>query len=333
MARVKPLSAPTDIFLELTSVCNLRCQHCNVYDFRQDPNEFSFEEWIRLFDQFVDLKVFSVLVSGGEPFARSDMFDLLDALHDRPLRIKGLNTNGTLVTEEIAERLKGYRKLGPIQVSLDGATAETHDKLRGEGNYERALRGVRHLVNAGLPVTFFTVITKYNRHQIRAMAELARELGVLRVTYSILLPQGNALHYFDEIAMSDAEWRRSVGEVGEVSKQYPDIAGGVLKQCYDHYTGYEETLAQVGEVSPRYLSGCNTGITECTIMPDGRVLPCDRLQELTCGNLREQSLKEIWLESPVFKKFRERFDVLLDDLDTCRGCRYQPLCTGGCPSL
>ncbi|MHC4598537.1 MAG: radical SAM protein [Planctomycetota bacterium] len=333
MARVKPLNAPTDVFLELTSICNLACQHCNVYPYRQDPNEFSLEEWVRLFDRFVELKVFTVVVSGGEPFARKDMFDLLDALDERPIRIKQLNTNATLVNEEIAARLKEYKKLGPVQVGLDGATTETHDKLRGQGNFERAIRGTRRLLDAGLPVTFFTVFTKYNRHEIRAMAELARELGVVSINYCTLLPQGNALHYFEEIALTDAEWRECVTEVGEVSKEYPGLASGPMKQCFDHFARFEEVLAEVGEAGPRYLSGCNTGVTECTIMPDGRVLPCDRLQELTCGNLREQDLQEIWLESPVFERFRERFDVLLDDLDTCRGCRYQPLCTGGCPSL
>ena len=77
--KMKPLRAPTDLFLELTSACNLRCQHCNVYPFRQDPDEFTFDEWIRFFDRLVELKVFTVWVSGGEPLARPDMLELLEA--------------------------------------------------------------------------------------------------------------------------------------------------------------------------------------------------------------------------------------------------------------
>ncbi len=333
MPEIKPLRAPTDIFLEITSLCNLNCKHCNVYPFRKDPNEFRFEEWVRLFDRLVELKVFTLWISGGEPFMREDFFDLLDAIHERPLRIKGLNTNGTLVTEETARRLKGYRKLGVVQVGLDGATAASCDRLRGKGVFDRAVRGTKRLVEAGLPVTFFTVFTKYNLHEIRAMAELARSLGVLQVSYNILLPQGNALHFFDEIALSDEEWRRAIRETGEVAQAFPGIVGGPLKQCFDRFSTYEEALAEVEDAGPRYLSGCKTAITECTIMPDGRVLPCDRLQDLTAGNLREKDLQEIWLESEVLTEFRKRFDVLLDDLETCKGCPYQPLCTGGCPSL
>jgi SynChlorMet cassette radical SAM/SPASM protein ScmE len=333
MGDVKPLSAPTDIFLEITSVCNLKCQHCNVFPYRQDPKEFTFEAWVHLFERLAELKVFTVWLSGGEPLARPDLFGLMDALHEHPIRIKGFNTNATLVTEESAARLKGYEKLGVVQVGLDGATAETHDRLRGKGTYDRAIRGTRLLVEAGLPVTFFTVFTKYNRHEVRAMAELARKLGVLSVSYNILLPQGNALHYFDAIALSDEEWREAVEEVGAVARAFPGIASGPLKQTYDRFSTFEEALETVGDCGPRYLTGCRTGITECTIMPDGRVLACDRLQEVTCGNLREQDLQAIWLESEVYEKFRSRFDVLLDDLETCKGCRYQPLCTGGCPAL
>ncbi|MCU0723757.1 MAG: radical SAM protein [Planctomycetes bacterium] len=333
MARVKPLRAPTDVFLEITSACNLRCKHCNVYDYRQDPKEFTFEEWVRLFDRMAELKVFTVWISGGEPLARPDVFELLDELHARPLRIKGFNTNGTLVTPEKARRLAGYSKLGCVQVSLDGATADTHDKLRGEGNFDRAVRGIRTLVEAGLHVNLFTIFTKYNLHQVRAMAELAKSLGAGQVSYNILLPQGNALHYFHEIALSDAEWRKVVLEVGALSSDFPGIAGGPLKQCFDRFSTFEEDLAKAGPCGPRYLCGCGTGITECTIMPDGRVLPCDRLQEITCGNLRERDLEDIWRNSEVFAEFRRRHDVLLDDLATCKGCRYQPLCTGGCPSL
>lgn len=333
MPKVKPLSAPTDIFLEITSVCNLRCKHCNVYPYREDPDEFSFEEWVRLFDRMVELKVFTVWISGGEPLARKDLFELLDAIHERPLRVKGLNTNATLVTREKAKRLAGFRKLGVVQVGLDGATAGSCDRLRGQGTFERAVRGTKLLVEAGLPVTFFTVFTKYNRHEIRAMAELARDLGVRNVSCNILLPQGNALHFFEEIALSDAEWREAVEEVGALSAEFPGLLGGPLRQCFDRFGTFERDLAEAGDTGPRYLSGCKTAITECTIMPDGRVLPCDRLQDLTAGNLREKDLQEIWLRSEVFESFRKRFDVLLDDLETCRGCRYQPLCTGGCPSL
>ena len=333
MPQAKPMSAPTDVFLEITSVCNLRCKHCNVYDYRQDPKEFTFAEWVRLFDRMAELKVFTAWISGGEPLARPDIFELLDALLERPMRVKGFNTNGTLVTPEKARRLKAYRKFGTVQVSLDGATAETHDKLRGEGNFDRAVRGIGMLVEAGLPVSVFTIFTKYNRHQVRAVAELARKIGVGQVSYNILLPQGNALHYFHEIALSDREWRETVMEVGEISKEFPGIASGPLKQCYDRFATFEEDLAKAGPCGPRYLTGCGTGFTECTIMPDGRVLPCDRLQEITCGNLRERDLQDIWLNSEVFKSFRARRSVLLDDLPTCKGCRYQPLCTGGCPSL
>lgn len=333
MTMPKPLSAPTDVFLEITSICNLSCQHCNVHPFRQDPNEFTFDEWVALFDRLVELKVFTVWISGGEPLARPDIFELLEEIDRRPLRIKGFNTNATLVTPEKAARLKALRKLGTVQVGLDGATAESNDKLRGKGSFDRAMRGVKHLVDAGLNVTAFTVFTKYNKHEIRAMAELARRTGIRSVSYNIMLPQGNALNYFDEIALSDEEWRQAIRETGEVAREFPWIVGGPLKQSFDRYETYEDEQAKLPIKFCSNLRGCGAGRSEATIMPDGRVLACDRLQDMTAGNLRDSDLLDIWKNGKPFQQLRQRHSVMLQDLATCRDCAYQRLCTGGCPAV
>jgi SynChlorMet cassette radical SAM/SPASM protein ScmE len=331
--RIKPLRAPEMVFVALTSECNLHCKHCNVYPFRESRSDFTFEEWTAFFRRLQELSVLRVWLSGGEPFCREDVFDLLGDLHARPLHIDGLNTNATLIGREEAKRLAGFRKLGTVQVGLDGAGESSHDRLRGRGVFGRAVRGITHLVEAGLGVSLFTVVTRLNRGELRDVLVLARDLGVAGVTFSLLLPQGRALHYGRELGLNLAEWRGTVNEMGEMLSEFPGLAGGPLVDMYRMFEGFEERLGEIEERGGTCLSGCKTGITECTVMSDGRVLPCDRLQDVVVGDLREMDLEEIWLHSPAFEDFRRRFEVLLDDLPACRSCSYQPLCTGGCPAL
>ncbi len=330
--RIKPLSAPEKVFVAVTSRCNLKCKHCNVFPFRESPDEFSLAEWRAFFRRIAEMKVLSVWLSGGEPFCREDLFDILDAVHALPLHIGGLNTNATLIDASKAERIASFRKLDLVQVGLDGAGPATHDKLRGRGVFRRAVKGIGHLVGAGKPVTLFTAVTKYNKDELRDLVMLARNLGTGGVTLAMLLPQGNALHYRKDLALEDDEWRAAVAEAGALAGEFPGFVRGSLPDVHRMFEGYEERLMQASPCRP-FLTGCKTGITECTVMSDGRVLPCDRLQDVVAGNLRENDFADIWLDSAVFADFRKRFEVRLDDLDTCRGCRYQPLCTGGCPAL
>jgi SynChlorMet cassette radical SAM/SPASM protein ScmE len=331
--KVKPLSAPEKVFLALTSECNLRCRHCNVFPFRESPRDFTTTQWKAFFQRLEEMKVFSVWLSGGELMCREDIFTLLDDLHARPLRIDGINTNGTLVDRDAARRLGGYRKLSSVQVGLDGASPKTHDKLRGPGVFEKAVRGIENLVNADIVTTIFCVVTRFNNHELKAIATLARDLGVRAITMSMLLPQGNALHYASEMALSKAEWHETVEEAGRLSKEFPGLVGGPLVDMHRMFLDFEKRLSDLTTWEEPFLSGCKTGVTECTVMSDGRVLPCDRLQDVVAGNLNELDFAEIWHNSPVFKEFRGRFEVLLADLPHCRNCDYRPLCTGGCPAI
>ncbi len=331
--KVKPLNSPEKIFVALTSRCNLECKHCNVFPFRASGTEFTLAEWSAFFRRIADLKVLSVWLSGGEPFCREDLFDILDIIHGKPIHVGGLNTNATLIDAAKAARIASYPKLGIVQVGLDGASAATHDRLRGRGVFDRAVRGIANLIRAGKAVSLFAAVTRINRGELRGIAKLAAGLGVSGVTLSMLLPQGRALHFQEELALGDDEWRAAVVEAGALADEFPGLLHGSMVDACRMFAGFGEKPPPAVRGAGPFLTGCKTGITECTVMSDGRVLPCDRLQDVVAGNLRDADFQEIWLRSPVFADFRSRFEVRLEDLDTCRGCRFQALCTGGCPAI
>lgn len=330
---VKLLSAPERIFLALTSRCNLHCRHCNVYPFRESAGDFSTDEWRAFARRLSELKVLSLWLSGGEVFCREDLFEVLEAFHEQPLHLDGLNTNATLVDRGAALRLASLPKLGMVQVGLDGADERSHDRLRGRGVFARASRGIEHLVAAGLRVSLFCVVTRFNHRELEAVVRRALDWGVRAVTLAMLLPQGNALHHTDEMALSPGEWRQAVREAGRLARAYPSVVGGSLVDMYRMFSAFEAGPAPPPGLPEPCLTGCKTGVTECTVMSDGRVLPCDRLQDVVAGNLREQDLADIWLRSPVFEDFRRRFTVRLRDLPGCGDCPYRFQCTGGCPAV
>jgi len=143
---VESLSAPLDVFIAVTSRCNLACRHCNVFSLRNSRTDLIGDEWIKFIKRLAELKVFTLWISGGEPFMREDIFAIFEEIEKHHFRF-GLNTNGMLVDEEKSKRISELEKLYSIFVSLDGSTAEIHEKLRGKGSFEGVIDGIKNLLN------------------------------------------------------------------------------------------------------------------------------------------------------------------------------------------
>ncbi len=136
---------PLSVFISITSRCNLSCLHCAVYGktIAYGP-DLTTTQWLSFIDHIAHLKVFRVKISGGEPFARDDIFTILDHLSQKPIRFS-LNTNASLIDEAAARRLQAYgEKLSDIMVSVDGGSEQAHDALRGRGAQGRCLRDQTH---------------------------------------------------------------------------------------------------------------------------------------------------------------------------------------------
>ena len=167
------LRAPVNVTWEVTRKCNLRCAHCLSDAGPKSAEELSPGECRRLIDQLAALKVFQVNIGGGEPFARTDFLDILKYCHAQGV-VTCVSTNGTLVDDDLARQLARMKMLY-LQVSLDGASAEVNDSIRGRGTYSQILKALASLARQGVPFSINTVLTRQNYPQLETLRSLAHE--------------------------------------------------------------------------------------------------------------------------------------------------------------
>jgi len=159
------LTAPVNLTWEVTLACNLRCRHCLSSSGKSAKGELATGEALELVEEIGRAKVFQVNFGGGEPFLRPDFEEILAACHERGI-MTCISTNGTLLDRALVRRL-GRTGLVAVQVSLDGARAETCDSLRGPGTFEQALQALRLLAGSPIPTSINAVLTATNASEVR----------------------------------------------------------------------------------------------------------------------------------------------------------------------
>jgi mycofactocin radical SAM maturase len=310
MAR-KGLRAPVNVTWEISLRCNLRCLHCLSDSGEASHDELNFKESLSLIDQLTAMKVFQVNIGGGEPFIRKDFLDLLSYSHEKGL-VTCVSTNGTMADRSLAKRLSAL-KLLYLQVSLDGATPEVNDAIRGKGTYQKILYGMECLASEGVRFSINTVLTRTNFFQLETLREMASQYGAeLRV--SRFRPSGR----------------------GKTSKAYL----GPTKDQLETFSFWlnEHDLVRTGDSffcltsenrRRKGLDMCGAAKMTCCISPRGEIYPCAFLQEtpFLVGNVRNSSLKDLWDASPVFDRFRSL------DAKSCVDCYRFESCRGGCPAV
>lgn len=284
------LDAPICLTWELTYACNLACVHCLSSSGRRDPRELSTQECMALIDEFKRMQIFYVNIGGGEPTVRPDFWELVDYAVDNYVGVK-FSTNGFRITKERAERLASTDYLD-VQISLDGATAEVNDAVRGAGTYDRALRALGYLADAGMKDTKISVVcTRENIPQLDEFKAIAdRYNAQLRLTR--LRPAGRGadtwgdLHPLPEQQRLLYDWLVAHGE------------GVLTGDSFFHLSAYGEALPG--------LNLCGAGRVVCLIDPIGDVYACpfaihDRFR---AGNVRGAGFAPVWRESELFTELR-----------------------------
>src|SRR5919197_3669613 len=170
------LDAPICLTWELTYACNLACVHCLSSSGRRDPRELSTDECKALIDEFERMQIFYVNIGGGEPTVRPDFWELVDYATAHHVGVK-FSTNGVRITREVANRLSASDYVD-VQISLDGATADVNDAVRGEGSFATAVRAMEYLAGAGFRGFKLSVVcTRYNIPQLDAFKAMADRYG------------------------------------------------------------------------------------------------------------------------------------------------------------
>jgi AdoMet-dependent heme synthase len=307
----------------LTERCNLHCRHC--YQSGRPEDELSLAEKRDLLEEIAEMLAGweecngirftpTFNITGGEPLISPDLFIVMAEIA-RLGYDQSLLTNGTLVTPETAARLAALRVAG-VQVSIEGPP-EVHDAIRGKGSYAAAVAGVRHLLKSGLKVTLNATLSRLNAPYLDDMLRIAAELGVQRLGLTRLVPYGHGRDISGEMLSPD-----------EVRKLYEAAFAAALPGL-KVVTG-DPVAAQLSDDRARVpgsppCGGCAAGVSGLTITADGTILPCRRLP-VPIGNVRTDSLREVWATSDVLSRLREQGlyngkCATCGRWSVCRGCR------------
>jgi mycofactocin biosynthetic radical S-adenosylmethionine protein MftC len=306
------LSAPICLTWELTYACNLSCVHCLSSSGRRDPRELNTAECTAVIDEFERLGVFYVNIGGGEPTVRPDFWGLVDYAVAHRVGVK-FSTNGIKITPAVASHLADSDYVD-VQISLDGATPEVNDAVRGAGSYQTAVRAMANLADAGvLGFKLSVVVTRQNVDQLDQFAALARQYGAqLRLTR--LRPAGRGASVWPELHPTQGQqrllydWLVAHGE---------NVLTG---DSFFHLAGFGQALPG--------LNLCGAGRVVCLIDPVGDVYACPFAihESFLAGNVRDEGgFARVWRESELFASLRRP-----QSRGACTSCSAFDACQGGC---
>lgn len=322
---------PKWIAWEITRRCNLKCVHCrssSELEVKGHP-DFSFNEAKRVLDDISSYGDPVMVLSGGEPLLRKDVFDIAKYGTGKGLRMC-LATNGTLVTEDTCLSIKDAG-IKMVSLSLDGASAPVHDDFRNQkGAFDGTINAANLFKKHGIPFLINSSFTKRNQEEIPQIYKLAKKLGATAWYMFMIVPTGRGEDIMEElVSMEDyedvLEWHY------EMEKHEDDIL--VRPTCAPSY--YRIVLQKKKESGDDFerrnlkfstggSKGCLAGQLICLIDVDGNVLPCSYFP-LAAGNIRETTFKDIWENSKLFHDMRD----FKSYKGRCGSCEYVSVC-GGC---
>jgi mycofactocin radical SAM maturase len=306
------LDAPICLTWELTYACNLSCVHCLSSSGRRDPHELSTAECRAVIDELERMQVFYVNIGGGEPTVRPDFWELVDYATAHHVGVK-FSTNGVKITPERARQLAASDYVD-VQISLDGATAEVNDAVRGPGSYATALRAMENLAAAGFRgFKISVVVTRQNVGQLDEFKAIADRFGAqLRLTR--LRPSGRGADVWDELHPTAAQQRQLYDWL--VARGEHVLTG----DSFFHLAAYGDPLPG--------LNLCGAGRVVCLIDPVGDVYACPFAihDSFLAGRVRDPGgFAAVWRESELFTRLRRP-----QTGGACTSCSAYDSCRGGC---
>jgi radical SAM protein with 4Fe4S-binding SPASM domain len=321
--RIAPTSAapttekyvPLVLSWNVTLRCNLKCAHCYINaKGAKLPDELSTDGAKMLIHQITEVSRPLLILSGGEPMLREDIYEIIRYGADRGLRM-GMGSNGWFIDGEATQRLEDAG-METVAISLDSTIPERHDEFRGvKGAWEHAVDAIKALKKSRIAVQVNCTVTPQNYDEVDDIMSLAEDLGVENFHLFFLVPTGRGTDIKDI-----------------TPKMYEDMITSTLAKTTKYKLNVKPSCApqfmriakEHGVDMSRWVRGCMAGLYYCRIYPSGEVTPCPYLP-LNLGNIREKSFRDIWFNSEVFKALRD-FDRLKGK---CGICEYRDVC-GGC---
>jgi heme b synthase len=313
---------------EVTRKCNLNCVHCRAGSERGPyPGELNTEKCFEILEQIRRVGKPIIILTGGEPLLRKDVFDLADRGTKLGLRMV-MATNGTLLNPGVIDKMResGIQR---VSISLDGADEQQHDRFRMvPGAFKNALSGIRLLKEADVEFQINTTVTRHNVHDVKDILDMAVRLGAAAHHLFLLVPTGRA----KEMVNQEIDAREYEKLLHWFYNKRVEVPLHLKATCAPHYYRIlrQEAHARGEKVDFKTYGldavtrGCLGGTGFCFVSHDGIVQPCGYL-ELNCGDLKDASFGRVWRDSEVFNKLRDFSSYK----GKCGRCEYIRFC-GGC---
>lgn len=318
-----------------TRTCNLKCRHCYAQsEAKIYPGELNTEEAKRFIDDLADFHVPVILFSGGEPLIRHDFFELAAYARDKGIRAT-LSTNGTLITPEVAKKIKDHG-IGYVGISVDGLR-DVNDRFRGvEGAFDAAMEGIRNCRAVGQRVGLRFTINRTNFEDIDAIFDLMEEEDIDRICFYHLVYSGRG----EAIIHDDLTHEETRAVVDKIADKVIDFDKRGLKKevllVDNHadgpylYLKYKDQDPERAAIIWRLLSingGNRSGIAFAEVDNLGNVHPDQFTQHHTLGNVKERPFKDIWTDmtNPLLAGLKDRKPLLSE---TCKKCNWLSICNG-----
>jgi GeoRSP system radical SAM/SPASM protein len=305
-------SAPITVNWAITNKCNFGCDHC--YSRSDTTEELNFDEVNSILEKLAGAKVFSVNFGGGEPLLRKDLKEIARRASDFGFAVS-MNSNGYLIDSDMAGKLKeaGFSKVG---ISIDSPRKEIHDKFRGiKGSHERALAALAYLREAGIETSISSVICKINIADVDGLVEMALLSGVSNINFHNFKCSGLGFTNKDILDLTSGEWRDFYIRAIELKKTVKNLRISLE----------DPIISQLGQKNGDTLvKGSVCGKLSLNIKSNGDITPCGFIP-IVVGNICKDDLIEIWNNSPVLDKMRNK-----EPKGKCLSCDSQSECLGGC---
>jgi heme b synthase len=338
---------PRLVFWETTAACNLVCSHCRRTDVTDEPtpDELSSQEAESMIDELSSWGRTILVLSGGEPLLRPDIFHLMDYANEKGL-IVALATNGTLIDRDLAKRIR-ESGVDRVSISLDGADEATHDVFRRlPGSFRSAVAGIEALRAEDVPLQINVTVARHNADQLDAMVSLAKQLGAVALHLFLLVPVGCGMEIAEEQTLRADAYEETLGWLYETERSEPGLQ--LRATCAPHYfrvvrqrqaasaerggsssserPGHPGSGGDSQERGALHAAtrGCLAGDGVCFVSHTGKVYGCGYMP-VEAGDLRRAPLAEVWQTSELFADLRD-----IGRLEgKCGRCGYAKVC-GGC---
>lgn len=317
--------SPIGVLWSITQHCNLSCPYCHASSSKTKYKELPFSQLKEIADQLISAGVFEVIINGGEPFLHKDIFTLIEYIRGKFLL--AINTNGTIVNNDIASKLNGLGVL--VGVSLDGHNEKVMSITRGGGVFDIVVNAINLLIKHSVITHVLVTVTKYNLPYLSEITSLVRELGVKIITFQNLHPAGAGKKTYQQLKLTASQENDLLSIIFDISEKFQDMTINTTELLYFSLQKIA-VLYNPSDKKPKNLFSCTACSEGAYIDAAGDIYPCVALPTFKLGNVIKDGLINTWQNSECANAIRKLQNISVEIIEPCNGCDKNYICNGGC---